>query len=230
MIVRVVEYSIPDGGEVYRLITTVTEWEHPFAPELAACYQQRWEFELALDEIETHQIGHSRVLRSKSSDRVRQEIWGILLAHYAIRALMLEAAHHGDIDPDRLSFMDSLRVIRREADGFADFPAHNPNDNTYRRTITEILTHQIPDRRHRSYPRVIKRYGPCYRPIKRPHHQQIRYTAPPTIKITAESPRLFRRLGLVGTGLRLSAGVDGSAPAQARLAGCHRSPHRACGC
>jgi hypothetical protein len=122
VIVRVVEYSIPDRGEVYRLITTITEWEQVLAPELAACYQQRWEFEIALDEIETHQIGHSRILRSKSPEMVRQEIWGILLAHYAIRALMVEAAHHGDIDPDRLSFTDSLRVIRREADGSADFP------------------------------------------------------------------------------------------------------------
>jgi hypothetical protein len=66
--------------------------------------------------------GFRVVLRSKSPEMVRQEIWGILLAHYAIRALMVEAAHDADLDPDRLSFMDSLRVIRREADGAADFP------------------------------------------------------------------------------------------------------------
>ena len=53
---------------------------------------------------------------------VRQEFWGILLAHYAIRALMVEAAHDADLDPDQLSFMQSLRVIPREADGSADFP------------------------------------------------------------------------------------------------------------
>lgn len=127
VIVRVVEYIIPDrSNETYRLITTITDYTAILAPELAACYQQRWEFELALDEIETHQIGHSRVLRSKSPEGVRQEIWGILLAHYAIRSLMAQAAHHGDIDPDRLSFMDSLRVIRREADSFADFPPSQP--------------------------------------------------------------------------------------------------------
>jgi hypothetical protein len=58
-------------------------------------------FEIALDEIETHQSGHSRVLRSKSPEMVRQESWGILLAHYAVRALILDAAHEADIDPDR---------------------------------------------------------------------------------------------------------------------------------
>jgi Insertion element 4 transposase N-terminal/Transposase DDE domain len=125
VIVRVVEYQITDRdtpGEVYRLITTITDWEQALAPDLAAAYHQRWEFEIALDEIETHQIAHSRVLRSKSPAMVRQEIWGILLAHYAIRALMTEAAHDADIDPDRLSFIRSLRVIRREADASADFP------------------------------------------------------------------------------------------------------------
>jgi hypothetical protein len=125
VIVRVVEYQLTDrdtNGETYRLITTITDWQQALAPDLAAAYHQRWEFELALDEIETHQIAHSRVLRSKSPEMVRQEIWGILLAHYAIRALMVEAAHDADIDPDRLSFIRSLRVIRREADGSADFP------------------------------------------------------------------------------------------------------------
>jgi hypothetical protein len=124
VIVRAVEYQITDrpDSEIYRLITTITDWQAVLAPDLAACYHQRWEFEIALDEIETHQIAHSRVLRSKSPEMVRQEIWGILLAHYAIRALMTEAAHDADIDPDRLSFIRSLRVIRREADGSAAFP------------------------------------------------------------------------------------------------------------
>jgi Insertion element 4 transposase N-terminal/Transposase DDE domain len=122
--VRVVEYQITDrpDAETYRLITTITDWRAALSGDLAAAYHQRWEFEIALDEIETHQIAHTRVLRSKSPEMVRQEIWGILLAHYAIRALMVEAAHDADLDPDRLSFMDSLRVIRREADGAADFP------------------------------------------------------------------------------------------------------------
>jgi hypothetical protein len=66
------------------------------------------------------------VLRSKSPEMVRQEIWGILLAHYAVRALIAEAAHDADIDPDRLSFIRSLRVIRREADGSAEFPPSPP--------------------------------------------------------------------------------------------------------
>jgi hypothetical protein len=128
ILVRVVEYEIPDrdSDETYRLITTITDWQQGLAPDLAAAYHQRWEFEIALDEIETHQIAHSRVLRSKSPEMVRQEIWGILLAHYAVRALIVEAAHDADIDPDRLSFIRSLRVIRREADSSVEFPPSPP--------------------------------------------------------------------------------------------------------
>ena len=127
IIVRVVEYSINDrDADPYRLITTITDPQHVTASQLAAAYHQRWEFEIALDEIETHQIGHSRVLRSKSPELIRQEIWGILLAHYAIRTLMTEAAHDAGTDPDLLSFMRSLRVIRREAEGTEDFSPYTP--------------------------------------------------------------------------------------------------------
>jgi Insertion element 4 transposase N-terminal/Transposase DDE domain len=121
---RVVEYRVgdADGAETYRLITTILDREDAPAHTMAALYHERWEFELTLDEIEIHQIGHGRVLRSKTPELIRQEIWGILLTHYAIRHLMHEAADTADIDPDRLSFLRSLRIIRRNITGTADFP------------------------------------------------------------------------------------------------------------
>lgn len=122
---RVVEYMVENRGkdtETICLLTSILDYHDAPAHELAALYHERWEFENTLDEIEVHQLGHGRVLRSKSPDMVRQEIWGILLAHYAIRALMREAADTADIDPDRLSFIRSLRVIRRQITRQADFP------------------------------------------------------------------------------------------------------------
>lgn len=121
---RVVEYMVPNRGETetFCLITSILDHTAAPAHELAALYHERWEFELALDEIEIHQLGHGRVLRSKSPEMVRQEIWGILLAHYAIRHLMHEAADTADVDPDRLSFIRSLRLIRRQITGQAEFP------------------------------------------------------------------------------------------------------------
>lgn len=122
--VRVVEYEVTnrDGSnEIFCLITTILDPGEASAEELAAAYAERWEFESSLDELKTHQRGRGGVLRSKSPEMVRQEIWALLLTHYAIRHLMREAADQADVDPDRLSFMRSLRVIRRQVTGQAGF-------------------------------------------------------------------------------------------------------------
>lgn len=116
--VRVVEYRLDDPGRPqaeprYRLLTTILEPPRAPAEELAAAYAQRWEFETALDEFKTHQRGPRVVLRSKLPDGVRQEIWGYLCVHHAIRWLMHTVAIEADTDPDRLSFTRTLRVARR---------------------------------------------------------------------------------------------------------------------
>jgi hypothetical protein len=111
--VRVIEYEVTNR-EIFCLITTIMDPGDASAAELAAAYQERWEFESSLDEIKTHQRGRGGVLRSKSPEMIRQEIWAFLLTHYAIRRLMCEAADQAGKDPDRLSFMRSLRVIRRQ--------------------------------------------------------------------------------------------------------------------
>ena len=124
--VRVVEYTVDDPGRpqaeaAYRLITTILDHEAAPANDLAALYCERWEIETALDELKTHQRGPRMVLRSKTPDGVLQEMYGYLLTHYAVRALMHEAAVMADEDPDRLSFIRSLRVVRRNVDGARSF-------------------------------------------------------------------------------------------------------------
>lgn len=122
--VRVVEYQVGNraSSDVIRLVTSLTDPIQAPAHELAALYAERWEFEIGLDEIETHQVSNSRVLRSRKADLVEQEIWGLLLTHYAIRHLMHQAADDLDIDEDRLSFMRSLRVVRRSIVNDSEFP------------------------------------------------------------------------------------------------------------
>ena len=82
----------------------------------------RWEIESALDELKTHLRGAKIVLRSKTPDLVRQEFYGLLMAHFAIRGLMHEAALKADEDPDRLSFLHAVRVVRRKIARFAAIP------------------------------------------------------------------------------------------------------------
>jgi len=117
VVVRVIDYrleGVSDAEPLYRLVTTILDPGAAPARELAALYHERWEIEGALDELKTHLRGTKIVLRSKTPDLVRQEFYGLLLAHFAIRGLMHEAALKVGEDPDRLSFVHAVRVIRRK--------------------------------------------------------------------------------------------------------------------
>jgi IS4 transposase len=123
--VRVVEYrleGVADAEPLYRLVTTILDPAAAPAAELAALYHERWEIEGALAELKTHLRGARMVLRSKTPELVRQEFWGLLLAHFAVRGLMHEAALRADEDPDRLSFLHAVRVVRRKLPLFAALP------------------------------------------------------------------------------------------------------------
>jgi hypothetical protein len=123
--VRVVEYRLEGVAEaepLYRLVTTILDPAAAPATELAALYHERWEVEGALAELKTHLRGARMVLRSKTPELVRQEFWGLLLAHFAVRGLMHEAALRADEDPDRLSFLHAVRVVRRKLPLFAALP------------------------------------------------------------------------------------------------------------
>jgi hypothetical protein len=128
--VRVIEYTITghgsDTSETFHLITTILDPTMVTAMELAAAYQQRWEYEISLKEIETELLEPGQGLRSKSPDLIRQEFWGLLLAHYAIRKLMTEAADTTELDPDRLSFIRTLNIVRRQVTNQAGFSPRNP--------------------------------------------------------------------------------------------------------
>ena len=125
VVVRVIDYRLEGvaGAEpMYRLVSTILDPQKASAPELAALYHERWEIETALDELKTHLRGARIVLRSKRPELVRQEFYGLLMAHFAIRGLMHEAALKADEDPDRLSFVHAVRVIRRKLQSFPAIP------------------------------------------------------------------------------------------------------------
>lgn len=124
--VRVIEYTLLDSAVPaegsYRLVTNLLDPEQAPALELAALYHERWEIESVFDEFKTHLRANSTVLRSKTPDLVQQELWGLLLAHFAIRQLMAQAAWPRALDPDRLSFSHAMRVIKRKMPQAAAVP------------------------------------------------------------------------------------------------------------
>jgi Transposase DDE domain len=124
-VVRVIDYrldQVPEAEPVHRLLTTILDHKRAPAKELAALYHERWEIETALDELKTHLRGAQIVLRSKTPELVTQEFYGLLMAHFAIRGLMHEAAWRAGEDPDRLSFLHSVRVVPRRIARFAVLP------------------------------------------------------------------------------------------------------------
>jgi len=125
--VRVVEYEVPDRAgdgkdEIIALITTITEFTGAPAGILARAYNERWEHETGNRQLKTYLRGPGKILRSQSPDLVKQEIWGYLLTHYAISALICTAATAAGIDPDRVKFKRTVRIIRRRIDD----PAFSP--------------------------------------------------------------------------------------------------------
>ena len=179
MLIRVIDYTIDDGREnstSYRLFTTMLDPDEVTATDLAATYTQRWEIELAFDELKTHQRGARTVLRSKSPDLVLQEIWGHLCCHYAIRSLMAQAATHSGHDPDRVSFVAALRIIRQTLAHPGAFPPDQVGRDGpgWLVFLQRLLGRLNPARRQRSAPRVIKAKMPKWH-VKRAHH-----TAPPS--------------------------------------------------
>lgn len=124
--VRVIEYTLQDSATPtqgsYRLVTNLLDPEQAPGQELAALYHERWEIESVFDEFKTHLRASSTVLRSKTPELVQQELWGLLLAHFAIRQLMAQAAWQRELDPDRLSFSHAVRVIKRKMPQAAAIP------------------------------------------------------------------------------------------------------------
>jgi Insertion element 4 transposase N-terminal/Transposase DDE domain len=173
LLVRVIEYTLTDPalpgyGEVHRLVTTLLDPRVAPALDLVCLYHERWEIELVVDETDTHQRLAGRPLRSHKPEGVLQELYALLIAHFAIRVLMHEAALQAGIDPDRLSFVHAVRVLH---DAIPEFqmvaPAERPR--LYARLLHDLAAGRLPVRRFRSNPRVVKRKMSNFR-LKRPEH------------------------------------------------------------
>jgi hypothetical protein len=175
VLVRVITYTITDPalpgyGEEQRVITTLLNPRLAPAHEIACAYHERWEIEIVIDEIDTHQRLVGRTLRSLTPVGVIQELYGALIAHYAVRMLMHEAALQADLDPDRLSFVHALEIVRDAVPEFQMVaPAQRPL--LYERMLRDIAAKRLPPRRPRSNARVVKRKMSNFK-LKRAQHYQ----------------------------------------------------------
>jgi hypothetical protein len=173
LLVRIIEYTLDDpgrsaSGEKHRLLTTLLAAARHPATRLIVLYHERWEEELAIDELKTHQCERP-VLRSETPAGVVQEIDGLLLAHYVVRVLMSEAAQRNNLPPRRLSFTGTLKVLRCR---LPECPKSRKGLlRWYEDLLAEIAEEVLPERRDRINPRVIKRKMSNWRK-KRPDHRR----------------------------------------------------------
>jgi hypothetical protein len=174
IMIRVIVYTLddpdrPGSGETRRLLTTLLDPVAYPARDLILAYHERWEIELTVDEIDTHQRLPARPLRSKTPVGVVQEVYGLLVAHYLVRTVMYEAASEAGMDPDRLSFVRALGLI------LTVIPLAQLLDETTRETLYRQLLHDLrraplPPRELRHCPRMVKRRNAKYRVRNADYH------------------------------------------------------------
>jgi hypothetical protein len=171
--VRIIQYMIkdpalPGHGEIHRLVTTLLDAQRYPALDLACAYHERWEIELVIDEIDTHQRLAGRPLRSLKPVGVIQELYALLIAHYTLRYWIHHAALGAAIDPDRISFVHTLELLRDAIPEF-QMTARQLLTDLFIRFCRDIVRHTLPQRRNRTNPRVVKRKMSNFR-LKRPEH------------------------------------------------------------
>lgn len=174
-LVRVIEYTLTDPnrvgcGQRHRLLTTLLDPAEAPALDLICAYHERWEIELVIDELKTHLRLCQQPLRSRKPVGILQELYGLLLAHFAIRTVMAEAAAQIGLAPRRLSFVQAVQLIN---DALPEFQLVAPEDRPrlYQRLLTDIQRHPLPERANRLNPRVVKFHRRNY-PPKRAHHRR----------------------------------------------------------
>jgi hypothetical protein len=173
LLIRVIEYTFTDPARPgynkrHRLFTTLIDPDRYPALALVCAYHERWEVELVIDELQTHQRLVNHPFRSLKPDRVIQEFYALLIAHYVIRAFIHEAALQSDLDPDRISFVGALRILQ---DALTEFQIANPIHHPllFRRLLLDIAAQTLPSRRNRINPRVVKRTVMRFKRKRRSH-------------------------------------------------------------
>jgi hypothetical protein len=161
VVVRVLVYTLTDPdrggwGQVHRLLTSLLDPTQYPARDLICTYHERWEIELAIDELDTHQRPAQRPLRSKTPMGVVQEVYGLLLAHYAVRAVMVAAAAQAGMDPDRLSFTRALGLLITLIP-LGPLADDQTRERLYQHLLDDLVRTPLPPRALRSNPRVVKR-------------------------------------------------------------------------
>jgi hypothetical protein len=194
ILVRVIRYTHDDPrrvgcGKEHVLLTTLLDADQCPAGELIRLYHERWEIELTFDEQKVHQtpprVTKPAHLRSETPLGVIQEIYALSIGHYVTRSLMAEAAQEQGLDPDRLSFLGCLQILKTRL-------PECPADPAGRRVwlgafLAELAKERTEPRRNRVNPRVVRVKMSKFQK-KRPEHRAIKALQRPFADIIVPLP------------------------------------------
>lgn len=154
---RAIGYSVDSSKPKQWLLTSLLDPAKFTAREVTLAYHERWEIELAYDELKTHQLDRLETLRSRSVKGVEQELWGILLTYNLVRFEMERIAEEAKLPPSRISFVTAMRYIRDEWEWCAISSTPGSIPMKLRRMRDKILDFVLPERRSkRRFPRAVK--------------------------------------------------------------------------
>lgn len=186
--IRVVPYSVKrldkwtKKPKKYRLITDLLDVKVFPAPLLAGDFHQRWEEELTIDELKTHLVDRKVEVRSENPREVIQEVYGLLIGHWAVRHLMAQAAAEAGIAPLKIGFTASVKVLCRAVNKFQGLFTWQLHDG-FAWLISELLDEILPERVKRYCPRVVKKQRSKYPPKIMKPKPQPRKKIPPPIRL-----------------------------------------------
>jgi len=153
------------NGKIYQVLTSMTDPMRYPAADIIRLYSHRWEIELGFREIKQYMLQSKLTLRSKKPKMIRQELWGVLLAYNLLRYQMARMAYHEGVEPNQISFNQAAAYIIRE---LTMLPGVSPGNipNVIKAMTDMAKAFILPERRKRSYPRVI-RPKPLKYPIRK---------------------------------------------------------------
>ena len=169
---RAIRYQMPGFAPSVLLTSLLDRKKYP-AREIVALYHERWELELGYDEMKTHMLNREEAIRSRTPEGVRQELWGLFLAYNMVRLEMARVAVEAKTEPTRISFIESLRLIRSAWEWLSvASPGAIPKRLAELRA--DMKRYVLPPRRReRRFPRAVKIKMSAY-PRKRPKVERLK--------------------------------------------------------
>jgi hypothetical protein len=136
------------------VVTTLLDDETFNRDDLLKLYHQRWHAEIDLRSIKTQM--KMEILRCKTPEMVRKEIWAHLLAYNLVRKIMAQAAAEHHTTPRQLSFAGAMQVLNEFRSSLLNASTGVLPELT-RRILAAIARHRVGNRPDRCEPRKVKR-------------------------------------------------------------------------